>query len=190
MVSQRFRLRPARSARLLIIALATFILLAACGTSPAGESSGSPSDSSAPSSAESSLAAPSEAARASLPPFDHGEIPAEIPGRYYFEVFDKESVIDLEADGTYVLMEATRICCPMGTGAGAVQVRGEYGVFGDEMRFGNEVAVNGRACTTGDGTYTWSLNEGMLTLTVVEDPCPSTINRIAEWESGWSTSAP
>jgi hypothetical protein len=120
-----------------------------------------------------------------MPPFDHGDIPAEIVGRYYFEVFGKQSVIDLEADGTYTLMKG-----PLVFDQGVVQVTGEYGVFGDQMRFGNEVAVHGAACTTGDGIYTWSLENGVLTLTVVEDPCPLTINRIAEWESGWSTTAP
>jgi len=116
-----------------------------------------------------------------MPLFDHGEIPAEIVGRYAFEVFDKESLIDLESDGTYVLMKGQ-----LAFGVAQVEVTGDYGVFGDQMRFGNEVAVNGNACTNGDGVYTWSLDGETLTLTVVDDPCPSSINRTAEWESGWT----
>ncbi len=67
-----------------------------------------------------------------MPPFDHGEIPAEIVGRYTFEVFDKDSVIDLKSDGTYELGAG-----PIAFGVFTVQITGEYGVFGDEMRFGN-----------------------------------------------------
>ena len=110
---------------------------------------------------------------------DHGEIPDEIVGSYSFEVFDKPSLIDLEPDGTYVLMT------PGGFGQNTVEVTGEYGVFGDEMRFGNEVAANGQACL-GDGVYTWSLEGATLTFTLVEDECSAAINRMAEWQSGWT----
>jgi hypothetical protein len=116
-----------------------------------------------------------------MPPFDHGDIPAEIVGRYLFEVFDKQMVIDLEADGTYVLMRG-----PLAFGTGTIEVRGEYGVFEDEMRFGNEVAVSGTACPPGDGVYTWSLDGPTLQLTAVDEPCPTSINRAAEWEAGWT----
>ncbi len=176
MVPRRSLLSSAQTLRPLLLALVAFTLLAACGTSPSAEPSAATSSAPAPSSA-----APSEAALPSLPPFDHGEIPAEIVGRYNFEVFDKQSVIDLEADGTYVLMRG-----PLVFDTGTIEVRGEYGVFGDEMRFGNEVAVYGRACPPGDGVYRWSLDGAVLNLTVVEEPCPTDINRTAEWESGWT----
>jgi hypothetical protein len=176
MVPRRSVLSNAQTLRRLLLALVAFTLLAACGTSPSAEPSAATSPSLAPPSA-----APSEAALPSMPPFDHGEIPAEIVGRYTFEVINKQSVIDLEADGTYVLMEG-----PLVFDTGTIQVRGEYGVFGDEMRFGNEVAVYGNACPPGDGVYKWSLDGAVLTFTVVEEPCPTTINRTAEWESGWT----
>ena len=173
MVPRRSLLSSAQTLRRLLLALVAFTLLAACGTSPSAEPSAATSSSPAPSSA-----APSEAALPSMPPFDHGEIPAEIVGRYNFEVFDKQSVIDLEADGTYVLMRG-----PLVFDTGTIEVRGEYGVFGDEMRFGNEVAVYGRACPPATGLH-MVVGRSRAHLTVVEEPCPTDINRTAEWESG------
>ncbi len=161
-------LRPVATVGLLAM------LVVACGTSSTAEPSASTSVTPVPSSA-----APSATATPSFEPFDHGEIPDEIVGSYSFEVFDKPSLIDLEPDGTYVLMT------PGGFGQNTIEVTGEYGVFGDEMRFGNEVAANGMACQ-GDGVYTWSLDGAMLTLTLVEDECAPDINRMAEWQSGWT----
>ena len=162
-------LRPVATVGLLAM------VVAACSTSATGEPSAATSATPVPSSA-----APSATATPSFKPFDHGEIPDEIVGSYSFEVFDKPSLIDLEPDGTYVLMTPGAF-----GGENTVEVTGEYGVFGDEMRFGNEVAAHGRACL-GDGVYTWSLDEGTLTLTLVEDECSAAINRMAEWQSGWT----
>lgn len=151
------------------------MIVAACATSTTGEPSAAASATPVPSSA-----APSATATPSFEPFDHGEIPDEIVGSYSFEVFDKPSLIDLEPDGTYVLMSPGAF-----GGENTVEVTGEYGIFGDEMRFGNEVAANGQACR-GDGVYRWSLDGGTLTLTLVEDECSAAINRMAEWQSGWT----
>ena len=112
------------------------MVVAACATSTTGEPSAAASATPVPSSA-----APSATATPSFEPFDHGEIPDEIVGSYSFEVFDKPSLIDLEPDGTYVLMSPGAF-----GGENTVEVTGEYGIFGDEMRFGNEVAANGQAC--------------------------------------------
>jgi hypothetical protein len=157
-------------------ALGLAVALAACGTSSAAEPS--PSTSHAPATPRPT---PRVTPLPSFAPFDHGEIPAEIVGSYTFTVFDKNSAIDLEADGTYVLWG------PMAFGQRQVHVTGEYGVFGDRMRFGNEIAASslGRACT-GDGEYRWSFDGETLLFTLLEDECALDINRQAEWQSGWT----
>jgi hypothetical protein len=116
-----------------------------------------------------------------MPPFDHGEIPAEIVGRYTFEMPDQEWAIELKADGSYDLMRL-----PLAFGVSEEHVRGEYGVFGDEMRFGNEVVVTGGTACPGDGVYAWAFDGTTLEMTVVEDDCPTTINRVGQWEAGWT----
>jgi hypothetical protein len=75
----------------------------------------------------------------------------------------------------------------MAFGQRQVHVTGEYGVFGDRMRFGNEitVAAASRACV-GDGEYRWSFDGETLTFTLIEDACALDINRQAEWQSGWT----
>ena len=149
-------------------------VLTACGSSSAAEPSTTPSRAPA-------TLRPSPTPLPSFPPFDHGQIPAEIVGNYEFTVFDKHSEIELLADGTYIIWLPERF------GVRPVGVRGEYGVFGDTMRFGNEISEDSasRACT-GDGVYTWSLDGETLSLTLVEDACLVTINRQAEWQSGWT----
>lgn len=149
-------------------------VLAACGTSSAAEPSVTASRAPA-------TPTPSPTPRPSFPPMDHGQIPPEIVGSYTFTVFDKDSEVELLADGTYVMY------MPEAFGQKPVGVRGEYGVFGDTMRFGNEIAESSqaRACT-GEGEYTWTFDGETLQLTLVEDECLVTINRQAEWQSGWT----
>jgi hypothetical protein len=113
-----------------------------------------------------------------MPPFDHGEIPAEIVGLYTFEMPNQEWSIELKADGSYDLMRL-----PLSSGE---HIRGEYGVFGDQMRFGNEVVVTGGAACPGDGVYAWTFDGTTLEMTVMEDDCPSTLNRVGQWEAGWT----
>jgi hypothetical protein len=151
------------------------ITTAACGTSSVAE----PSRSSVATIAQPTPA-PSPKPRPSFPPFDHGQIPAEIVGDYSFTVYGKPSLITLESDGTYVLSD------PISFGFRPAGIEGEYGVFGDRMRFGNEyVAGSGRACV-GDGEYEWSFDGERLSLTLIEDECALDINRQAEWQSGWT----
>jgi hypothetical protein len=128
---------------------------------------------------------PSEPAPASvaptLKPFDHGEIPAELVGRYAFQAFDhylQDRWVDLNADGTFALIDG-----PLVYGQGTTIVTGQYGVFGDQIRFGNEVSVTGVPCGR-DGLYQWSLDGTTLTMTVIEDPC--TLGRPADWQAGWT----
>jgi len=149
-------------------------VLAACGTSSAAEPSTTPTRAPA-------TPTPSPTPLPSFPPFDHGQIPAEIIGTYAFTVFDKESQIELLSDGTYALHGAGAF------GVGPVLVRGEYGVFDDTMKFGNEITLSStaRACV-GDGAYGWSFDGETLSLTLVEDECAVDINRQAEWQSGWT----
>ena len=177
MIPRRLALPTAQNLVRLLIPLAIVPLIAACGTSPTEQSSSPPSPSVTP----STPAHASAAALPSLPPFDHGDIPAEIVGRYSFELPAMHGVVDLKADGTYVLMQG-----PLVYDTGTVLVQGEYGVFGDQIRFGNEVSVYGNACPPGDGLYTWSLDGEMLTLAVVDDPCSTAIDRVEGWEAGWT----
>ena len=151
-------------------------LIAACGTSSAAQPSSSPHPS-----RSAATARPTATPLPSFPPFDHGEIPAEILGLYTFTVFDKESQIELLSDGTYVMSSA------MAFGQRPETLHGEYGVFDDTMRFGNEVAMSSmaRACV-GDGVYRWSFDGETLSMTLVEDECALDINRQAEWQSGWT----
>jgi hypothetical protein len=148
-------------------------MLAACGTSSAAGATATASR--APATPH-----PTPTPQPSFPPLDHGQIPPEVVGNYAFTVFDKDSEIELLADGTYIMWLPERF------GIRPVGVRGEYGVFGDTMRFGNEIAEDSsvRACI-GEGTYTWSLEGKTLNLTLVEDECSVAINRQAEWQSGW-----
>ena len=165
-----------RNSRLITVLALLSSLAAACGTSSAAQ----PSSSSHPSRPAAS-ATPTATPRPSFPPFDHGEIPAEIVGRYAFTVFDKDSEIELLADGSYVMYGAYAF------GQRPETLHGEYGVFDDTMRFGNEVALSSaaRACI-GDGLYEWEFDGETLSMTLVEDACALDINRQAEWQSGWT----
>jgi hypothetical protein len=165
--------RPQLVAALALLA----ICVAACGPSPTTEPSPSTDPSTTPSSPPASAAA-----LPSMPPFDHGEIPTDLVGRYTFEMPDQEWSIELAADGTYEL-----ILLPLAFGVSTDHVRGEYGVFGDQIRFGNEVSVEGSGNTCpSDGVYTWTFDGTTLAMTVVEDDCPSSLNRVGQWEAGWT----
>ena len=64
-------------------------------------------------------------------------------------------------------------------------LHGEYGVFDDTMRFGNEVAVSSMASGRAwRGGYEWSFDGETLSMTLIEDACAPDINRQAEWQSG------
>ena len=164
-----------RNSRLIIVLVLLAGLIAACGTSSAVQPSASPHPSRA-----AATARPTATPLPSFPAFDHGQIPDEIVGMYTFTVFGKDSAVELLADGTYVMYGA------LAFGQRPRILRGEYGVFDDTMRFGNEVAESSmaRACI-GDGTYKWSFDGETLSMTLIEDACALDINRQAEWQSGW-----
>jgi hypothetical protein len=119
----------------------------------------------------------------SLAPFDHGDIPAELVGRWQFEAFDhylQDRWVDLAADGTYVYLNG-----PLVYGNGQPIVTGQYGVFGDEIRFGEEVAAQGSPCPRNVvGSYTWTLEGDLLTMVVIDDIC--TLGRVTDWQNGWT----
>jgi len=158
----------------IVLLSALSFLLAAC-TASAGEVS--PAESRSPAAVVTATPAPS------LAPFDHGDIPAELVGRWQFEAFDhylQDRWVDLAADGTFVYLNG-----PLVYGNGQPIVTGQYGVFGDEIRFGAEVAAQGSPCPRDVvGSYSWTLEGDLLTMVVIDDLC--TLGRVTDWESGWT----
>lgn len=150
------------------------VALAACSPSPSAtepEPSVAPSDQAAASDAPASLA-----------PFDHGDIPAELVGRYHLVAFDhyeQDRYVDLNSDGTFTYHDGP---LNYGSPVGGEIVTGQYGVFGNEIVFGAEVAGIGLPCA-GDGRYTWVLEGEKLTMVVVDDAC--TVGRVPDWQAGW-----
>ena len=105
-----------RNSRLITVLALLAGLIAACGTSSAAQPSSSPQPSRA-----AATAKPTATPLPSFPPFDHGQIPDEIVGMYTFTVFDKDSAIELLADGTYVMYG------PLAFGQRPETLHGEYG---------------------------------------------------------------
>jgi hypothetical protein len=153
----------------------------ATGTPPSATGTPEPT-ASAPGSGPSEQAVASDAP-ASLEPFDHGDIPSELVGRYSMLVVDhyeQDRYVDLNADGTFSYLDGP---LAYGQPVGGVLVTGQFGVFGNEIVFGSEVADIGLACL-GDGRYTWVLEGEQLTMVVVDDSC--TVGRVDDWQVGWT----
>lgn len=173
-----FHPRPWRLSTVLAVAA---IASAACTATPSATGTPDPT-ASEPGSGPSEQAVASDAPP-SLEPFDHGDIPPELVGRYSMLVVDhyeQDRYVDLNADGTFSYLDGP---LAFGQPVGGVLVTGQYGVFENEIVFGSEVADIGLACL-GDGRYTWVLDGEKLTMVVVDDSC--TVGRVEDWQVGWT----